>query len=238
MKKILTLVIVTIFFGCTTEVDFGDLAFITKSRDFVIADGTDTVTFVVTFNNEANIDQISAKATVMNGSFTDNDDDELTIEPVRDITGKIESIVEVRGTTSAANTIVRFNINEYTTKFELSPQLSIPSNISLNASAFSVLNNFDGEITLTGSLSNEIGRKVSSGNKVKFEDFFADGSPVNGQYRAQSLSSGADSKVSTVYSPGEIDENQTITLRVTVLDDNGEETNISDSIEIFITTEN
>lgn len=232
MKKILF--IVTLIMSCTEEINLPDLAVIRQSKEFILADGSDTVMFIVEFNDEANISKISASAEVINGSFVSNDSSKLTIVPVKDIKNKILARINVKSTTVLAPTKVFFNINEYRTSIELEAQKSEVKNITISASAFSVDNNFDDEIKLTAKLTNENGKKVSNGYKVIFEDKLEDGSNINGSYRDESLDSN-NGEVTTIYTPGIISASQNAILKVTVLDENGAKTSITDQIKLRIT---
>ncbi|WP_299110458.1 hypothetical protein [uncultured Winogradskyella sp.] len=236
MKK-LSIIIVAILCtnACTkNEVSFNDLVEIRESRDFIIANAQDTITYVLKFNNEATISLIKAKAEVTNGIFIDNDENELVIEPIRNVEDEIEVIVQVRSTTRASPMEVEFNINEYKTRYIVTSQKSIPSNINIEASAFSVGNSYESEVTLTGSLSSEIGRKVSDGYQVVIKDTFEDGTPVNGVYRASALITN-NGLISVVYSPGNISPNQFITIEAIVIDENGLETDIVNQLQLYIT---
>lgn len=113
-------------------------------------------------------------------------------------------------------------------------QPSQASSISLSASAFSVANTFESEIIVTGILRNSNGGGVTSGTRVVTRDIFAsDGAPVNGRYRSLQLSSNAASSISFVYSAGPIVPNQDILL-VTMLDGDGSQTDVGDTLRIFV----
>lgn len=234
MKKVVLLILIALMQGCTNEIDFSDLATIKQNKDFIIADGSDTVMFIVEFNDEADISKIKASAEVINGLFVSNDNNEITIKPVKDIKNKILARINVRSTTVLAPTVVLFNLNEYKTQIELVERKSEVKNIKVSASAFSVHNNFDGEIKITANLSNENSKKVSNGYRVIFEDKLENGLNINGLYREEFLSAN-NGQVSAIYTPGIISENQNAILKVTVLDENGTQTNITDQIKIRIT---
>ncbi|MGV6832520.1 MAG: hypothetical protein ACWA5P_13280 [bacterium] len=237
MKKIIAIILVATILSCTEDrLNFIDLLSIDQSRDFIIADGSDTVTYILNFNRDAELSLIDAKATVTNGVFEDNNEDELDIEPIRDINDNIEARVVVKSTTAPSDVVVEFNINEFITKDSLTAVISEPATINLQASAFNVDNNFDSEISFTGNLRNENGAKVSNGFSVRFEDSFSDGSPVNGSYREEALST-SNGQVSTIYSPGPIAPDQFINMKVIVLDENGNDTAITAELEIYITTD-
>ena len=119
----------------------------------------------------------------------------------------------------------------------LSAIKSEPRNISLQLSNSSILNNFREEVTLTGSLTNELGRKVSQGVSVVFIDNLEDGTAAEGVFRLEQLTSNSNSQVSVQYSAGLIEPNQFINLQVLILDENNNPTSITDLKKIFIRTE-
>ncbi|MEM8510198.1 MAG: hypothetical protein AAF717_20360 [Bacteroidota bacterium] len=93
--------------------------------------------------------------------------------------------------------------------------------LELTVNAFSVHNNFDSEVTITGSLKNSAKGGVSSGVTVKLRDIYiTDQSEVGGRYRAESLVSGSNSSISAIYTPGNVPSGQDIYIIGTVM--NGE----------------
>lgn len=236
--NIITFTILLILTSCTTEVVFEDLATIEIDKDQLIANGTDTAVLTITFNEEASIENIKAKAEIKNGIFSSSGNTKIDITPVRQPEGGIVAAVDVKSTTTFSDIIVTVNINEYELTQEIESVRSYPKKVQLSASAFSVSNNFGSEITFTANLTNENGRKVSSGIKVKFDDMYDDGNDVNGIFREESLTTGAESNVSAIYTPGVISPEVNINIRVIVLDDEGNETDINDVIQVFVNDNN
>jgi len=112
---------------------------------------------------------------------------------------------------------------------------SLPKSLSLKANSFSVYNQYDGEISVTGLVRNAQNKSVNSGTLVEIKDVFsATGQDVNGRYRDQHLSTNNNSEISTIYSPGSITADQYILLIGTVLNPDGSPSNIKDSIEIYV----
>ncbi len=235
LKKIVLLVALTILFSCEQEVSETDLIKnIEFSKTELIANGSDVTSIKVFFNEESNIELISLKIETDNGVFLESQDNEIELIPKENLEGEI--FAEVNLVSSSVNTDynLTFEVDKYFYYENLTSINSEPSSISISSSAFSVYNNFDSEITLEAVLSNENYGGVSSGVKVRFTDTFSDGTPVNGSFRSQSLTSNSQSKVSTIYSPGTIDPDQYINLTVEVLDDDENPIGISDIIDVYV----
>jgi len=116
---------------------------------------------------------------------------------------------------------------------------SIVASLELTAAAFSVYNNFDEEVMITGRIKNSSGGGVSSGTKVVIRDVFeSNGAAVNGRFRSESLESNSSSSISAVYSPGPIAPNQDILLIGTVLNQDGSPSTLRDTIKLFINQKN
>ncbi|MEL6811544.1 MAG: hypothetical protein AAFP76_09435 [Bacteroidota bacterium] len=240
MKNIILLALIgSCLMSCTkSEIKFSDLAEpIDFSKTTVIANGSDVVTGVVTFNEDADISKISAKLTGSNITISGAENNEKTLSPVRTSEGKIEAEFSLTSTNTFGDASLELNVNEYKETYSFEVIKSTVNSISIEPSAFSMLNNFQSEITIEGLLLNEEGKKASRGVVVEILDKLSDGSPANGELRAKQLTSNGDSKISFIYSAGLIDPNQFVTIEAVVLDENGEPSNLNTSIEIFIRTE-
>ncbi len=236
MKKLIyTLFVIVFVFACSTEdIRFNDLAIITKNKDVIKADGFDSAIFTVRFNTESNINLINAKAQIVNGRFVDSETNELKIEPIKDPDGVIRANIGVISSTIVDSLQVIFNINEFKTISKLGSVKSVPATINLQASAFSVPNNFDDEISITGIILNIEGKKASNGYQVVINDTFENGAAVNGLFRETSLVTN-NGQVSFIYSPGPVNPEQFINLTATVLDEEGSPMGIMNQIQIYIT---
>ena len=224
------------FIACTEEdVRFNDLAKIVPSKNTIIADGADTATFIIEFNQDSNIELIDANVRVVNGSFTDSDSNEKMIEPIKDPDGVIRANIGVVSSTIVDSLKIIVNVNEFKTSSSIPNVTSEPSTMSLSASGFSVANSFESEITITGTVLNSQGKKASNGFQVLIEDTFADGSAVNGLFRNESLRT-SNGQISFIYSPGPVIPEQFINLKATVLDPTSGVTTIMNSIQIYVTT--
>lgn len=239
MKKLNTILILISAFACTTEtVRFNDLATIRINKNTIVANGFDTATFILEFNNNnSNIDLVKANAEIVNGKFADSESKELTIKPIKDPDGIIRANVDVVSTTVADTLKVIFNINEFKTISKLATTKSIPASINLKASAFSVANSFDSEIKITGTVLNSDGKKVSNGYKVVVNDSYQNGNAVNGLLRETSLTTN-NGQISFIYSPGSVNPEQFINMSVIVLNEEGLLTEITNQIEIYVTDKN
>ena len=201
----------------------------------LIADGTTTNEVTVSFNPKASISKIKAAASLTNGTFIDNGENEYTLRPERlNANDNITATFSIKGTTNNTSHILSFNVNSFTKDIELSSTQSSPSSINLSLAVGSAVHNFIGQVPLTAVLTNELGRKVSSGVKVRLLDILDDGSPGNGIFLNPQFSSNGESSISGIYSPGTITPNQFVTIIVEVLNPDGSISQISDHKKIFI----
>ena len=234
-NKYIVLAIILSVYACTTEnVRFNDLVSITKNKDTITANGFDTVIFDLTFNKDTNIDLIKAKAEIFNGRFIDSENNELTIEPIKDVNGVIKARIGIISTTIPNSILVTFTINGYKTIETIETIKSLPSTTSLDVSAFSVANSYQNEVTISGSVLSDIGKKASDGYQVLIQDTFEDGLPINGAYRESALIT-KNAAFSVIYSPGPIPSDQFINIKATVLDENGAVTEVINQIQLYIT---
>lgn len=251
MKNFLKIFIGLILLGCSeSEVSFEDLVerfqpqiqdFSGESRLELIADGSDSEFFQIYFNSDADINKISATAKLGHNTFLETGNNELKIKPYQvlndpELKDKIIADVVIISSTKNAPDTLTINVNQYERKFVISTVRSNSSTVNLTSSSVSILNNFDSEVTLTATLSSELGNKVSEGTKVKFSDFLQDGSSAEGVFREQKLSSNENSQVSVNYNIGNLDPNQNITLIVEVLGKDGDPLSVKDSISLFVKT--
>lgn len=246
MRKIKTLAISLCFiFSCSKQnVEFKDLIsdiqFIPEKQ--LIANGQDAVLVRVFFNKESVIENINGTVTVSNAIIQESGSNELKLSPTRDLADpalKDEVIVEffVKSTTLHADHRLNFNVNMFENNSTVIPSIrSVPSSVSLSINSFSIEQNYGSEVTLSATVLNSEGKKVSNGAKARFRDVFEDGTPVNGRFREERLSSNNESVVSAIYSLGLVEINQEITIIVELLDDEENLLGISDSKRIIVTT--
>ncbi len=233
LSKIVTVIV--LMFACTEEtIRFNDLVSITKNKEALVADGSDTAELILKFNDDANIDLIDASAEIFNGRFIDSENSTLAIEPTKNPDGVITAKVIVASTTIADSLKIIFSVNEFNTPIALGSILSVPDTINLQASAFSVSNSFDSEIQIVGNVLNNLGKKASNGYQIIVNDTFQNGTPVNGLYRETSLITN-NGQISFIYSPGAVSPNQFINLEAIVLDQGGAPIGVANQIQIYIT---
>jgi len=218
---------------------------VTASPDEIQADGNTIVTITALLNDD--LDKRAFVFGTDQGSFVETDKGittdkgntiTVTAEKIKD---KLTAVAKLKAPVSPGtiNITVQPDILDEEGKYiftkELNAVNSVPVSIDLFANAFSVHNNFDGEIIFTATLKNKDGSGVSKGHKVLIEDFDTNFSSIDGVFRSESLSTNSDSKVSAIYSPGQIDSNQNIFIVATILDGSGNKTALSDTLKIFIT---
>lgn len=209
-----------------------------QSENF-IADGQSSILVKVRFAEDVDISDIDAVVTLDTrfATHAESDDEEYVLEPEVFGNGRVRAEFEIKSTTRAGNFNIQLDINQYRRIYPFESFVSFPYSMSLSKSSNSAQAGFIGEVTIEGLILNELGSKASQGVRVRFKDTFADGSPAGGVFRAENLMSNSQSKVSAIYSPGQISENQFITIHAEVLDSGGNPTDINESTEIFAYTE-
>ncbi len=244
MKQNLLLATLTISIlaSCRESVTTDDLIIDLKTPDTLEADGGTTVNFSVDLNNDLDIRNVLFK--VDKGSFPDNKDSDSIVVVAEKIDKQLKAIAQFKAPASegtinvSAEVVIPDRKGEFVKSRSITATRSVVKTIDLTANSFSVYNNFDGEITLTGKLSNSNHKGVSIGNKVKLEDVSSGYQPLNGSFRNTNLSSDASSQVSAIYSPGWINPDQSIFIIMTVLDNSGMKTSIADTLKIAVIHKN
>ncbi|SDF55203.1 hypothetical protein [Chitinophaga filiformis] len=173
------------------------------------------------------------------GTFPENGKAEIIKKPEFK-NGKfvIESSVQV--TLSPGTMVISVEPNlpeektDYIIKDSVAITKSVPSLLKLQSSALGIGSNFQTELLLTGILSNANGGKVSTGYTMKVEDFLTGYVPANGRLREMNYRSNAESKINIYYGIGNLPIGTTVMLRAILLDENGNETTIKDSLLIGI----
>jgi len=206
----------------------------------VVGDGSSVSTFKVE-NTDVNFREIELVAEA--GSFINASDNPLKITVTAErVNGLL--FAEAQWKVPAQPGLVKItaepNVSEIGGLFLASKSIMVDSSvvntIILKASSFSVPVNFSGEITLTGELKNNMGKGVSLGTSVIIEDFLEDlVTPVGGRFRNLELSSDANSSVSAIYTPGNIEANQDIFFVATVQNQDGSKSGIADTLKIHLT---
>lgn len=240
MKRLATLLIgLSTLFACTSDdaIDFYDLVenvdFIIRN-DTLLANGSDNIRGFIVFKENSDLSKISAKISVNNLTIEDAEETEMSITPEQLPDNTLVYQFVLLTTTAPGRASLEVNVNGFSERFPFTAGFSQPASISLSANASSSPTNFLGSVSLEANLKSDSNRKVSRGVKVVFRDILSDGSPANGAFRSESLTTAEESKASAIYSPGLIDGDQFITLIVEVVDDDGNTVGISDSIELYV----
>lgn len=213
--------------------------------DVIAADGTTRVSIKAILNEEADLTLRKIEFIASHGSFIGASDpaNKIIVE-AKKVDGEIFAEPLWRAPYSVAEVVFKAQpvlsdrLGEFQTEVILSLDSSIVETIELTVPSFSVYNDFQGEIAITGQLRNDKRSGVSDGVEVVIEDYFEDGTTrVNGRFRDSKLIS-KGSLISTVYSPGEVMAGQDIYLRAYVLDMNGTRKSISDELRIHVIDKN
>ena len=208
------------------------------------ADGSSTLDIKLTLNKEAHLESANINAELSIGKFKSSGTKNAIIKPkfvFIDQEGEqdnekrqVVATDQIIAPDSLGPMKLNFEIQGYRTEeIELNLVKSKASKIELNSSAFSVKADFGSEVTISGILKNEVGKKVTVGHEVRIRQYLENGDEFEGHFRSIQLISNSKSSISFVYTPGKIEPNQTITLVVEVYD-NDLLTEATDSIEIFV----
>lgn len=237
MKYYILVILCLILTACEQEVSFSDLSEpLELSKDTLTANGSDAFEGFVRFNRNADISKLIAKVKAVNLTLSGSENGELKLTPVRKPNGNIEASFTGTSTTLHTPGKISLNINEFEEDYDIYINSSIVSSINTLVSAPSLLPNFSEELTVTGKLVNENGKKVSNGVSVLFEDLLLNGNSANGNFRAINSNSNSESEVSAIYSAGNIEADQFVLLKITVLDESGTITSIASQQSIYIRT--
>lgn len=207
-----------------------------------MADGNTVVYLTVNLNNQADVGKTSVIFETNYGHFqtTANVDTLVTQQASYQADGSLLASIglKIPATAGTFKVSVRpattTNIQNYILSDSFTSQPSVPAKITLTPSAFVVKANYGSEINLSAILKNSIGNNVSTGMKVVFQDFYANGLPVSGQFRALKDTTDITSSVSATYTPGAISPNQQITIRCSYVDKTGKITGTNDACLINV----
>lgn len=228
------------FFGCTEEVETsGYIEDVVVTPTTVAADGT-TIIEIKAFLNP-DLDKRTVQFNVDKGVFQNSDKPNtitVTAEKLKDTLVAVARL-KAPSITGMITISVQPDIKDLKGKFVVQRTVTVNASdaatIDLTANAFSVHNNFDGEIEVTGLLKNSDGNGVMKGVRVLIEDYDLNFNSLPGRFRNSSLTTGNDSKVSTFYTPGQIVPDQFIYLIGTILKADDTKTAYADTLKIFIT---
>lgn len=230
--------IAVLLWGCAESVpNIDEIILLETSTSMIVADGNSKATLTVFLPLDADEDKRTIKFETNLGMFSDsNRFKEVTATQKLASDEKLTAEVTFLAPSSPGIAEITATVSGYTrsTNIEINP--STVASLVLTASQFNVQENFASEVVITGRVLNSSGKNASQGVPVKLHDVYLSGQPVNGNYREQKLSSNGSGNVSAIYSPGFTSVNDSILYIIgTVLDNNGQPTNIKDSITLFIT---
>lgn len=197
------------------------------------ADGTSVIDISVNLNKHADADKRNVIFRTSSGVFLPANDTIIT-QKANFENGNLVAKVKfkVPATARTVYFTIRPEIRSAETDFILSDSLetktSIPTDLIITPSAFSVFTNYAGEIQVSALLKNGT-RNASSDCQVIFEDYFPNGTPVNGRYRQKREKTDGNATVSTYYSPGNIPAGTSFFLKCTYIDTLNKKTSIKDS---------
>ena len=244
MKKVGSIILVAaLLFSCSQEeIGFEDLVehvFFPRAVEFM-ADGQSKINVELRFVEGAELADIKAIAKV-NKLFSVHEGkeeiEELSITPEIGLNGRIKAVFTIVSTTRPGDFLVELEVNQYRRFYRLKSFESLPNGVSLTKSTNSVEAGYLGEVTIEGIIANDEGAKASQGVRAVVNDFLEDGSPANGVFRALQLTSNGESKISMIYSPGPILNDQFVTIEVTLVDAQGNSMGIQNNIQVFVFNE-
>ncbi len=244
MKNIVLYFLVSFSLVCCREVDDvvpqSEVLVLKSSKNTILADGSSVITFTADINDDASAEFREVIFQTESGFFVDNGESSIVVSAEK-LNRDLKAEVQLRAPASMGdfNVAAEVDIQDlkgvYKDSVTIVVDTSVVTRIELAVDSFHVQNNFDGELRITAKLFNEFGGGVTAGTKVAFVDLFEDmATVVGGFYREENLSSNQSSEVSTIYSPGVVDDNQFIYIRGCVLEQNGDLTAICDKVKVFV----
>jgi hypothetical protein len=238
--KVLSIFIMICSLGCKPEpIQVSEvISSLTISDRTPFADGKSVIDISVKINTETNVEKRNVVFSCSSGTFLPSNDTVITQKAVFE-NGNLIARVKYRVTSTAEKILVtarpesRSRYEDFLVGDSIVSKVSIPTFLKLTSSAPAVFEGYQNEVQLTGILRNDL-LNVSSGLTVLFEDYYEDGSPVNGRYRAKRELTDSNSMVSTYYSPGFVQTGKSIYLKCTYLENKTKKTYVKDSCLITI----
>lgn len=235
LRTMLLLAILSLLFTECEDIDIkaNDLiTSLTFDTTETLADGSGTVTVTAILNKDADESKRTVKFTASSSKFKESDKDEVSVTAEETLNKELVAETELVIPNTAKDIIVTAEVEKYEVSETLQLNASEPISIVASSSSFSVQANYGSEIVITATLLNENQGKVSTGNKVIFNDYYKGTEiAVTGKFREVTAESNSDSKVSAIYTPGNIAPDTTIVIQVS-LETNPE---IFGSTEIYVT---
>lgn len=242
MKKYLTIIILfsSMVYSCkdeqlTIESMITDLEI---SPQEIYADTKTEITVKAILNSK--LDKRNVIFKTSNGVFSKNNENEIIVEAsFSDSILSATTVIKPLANPTDLKISAQIELTDLKDVFVKEKTVSVlssePSSIKIFSNSFSVENSFGNEIEITGILRNNNGKGVSQGHNVEIKCFDNNYNEFQGYFRNSNLSSNSNSEISTTYSPGLVEPNQFIYLIATVIDKNQNNTNIKDTIKVYIT---
>lgn len=188
----------------------------------VPADGSSLITVSAYLNPDIDTNKRTVAFTTSAGNYEGGKDGKIN-KTAEFIDNQLVAVVQLKAPTSPTTVTIKAEMayteirKDYIAEKTVTATLSEPATLQLTADALSVLNNYEGEITLTARVLNANGKPASSGFEVEFSDVFLNDSAVGGRFRPGSTqTSDNNSQVSVNYSPGLVPNQTDIRLRASV----------------------
>ncbi|HSZ34201.1 MAG TPA: hypothetical protein VK772_12875, partial [Puia sp.] len=185
--KIATLLLLLIFFSCRKSVPVNDVIQLKLTSPEAMADGssTDTIIVLMPQNTDSQSELVTLKTAT--GLFSNGADTLSAYANRIDLfPGKRAAIFPWTSSLRSGLDTIWASTNtdpQVVNNFTFTMNPSIPSSILLSQSAFSVVDSFAAEVTITGTLISKSLQKVSLGTMVSFADNYIGGGAVGGSYR-------------------------------------------------------
>lgn len=203
-----------------------------------LADGNTVIDLSVNINSGADADKRNIIFRASSAGFLPGSDTIITQKAVFE-NGFLVARVKYKVPSSDKSIVFtaqpesRSPQQDFVLKRTITSLVSLPTTLTLSPSAPGVLPGYAGEILVTGTLKNG-SRNASANLKVVFEDYFPDGTPVQGRYRLKKETSDANASVSTFYSPGNVAPGRSFYIKCTYLSADNKKTNIKDSCLVTV----
>ncbi|MEL6847886.1 MAG: hypothetical protein AAFP92_05185 [Bacteroidota bacterium] len=222
--------------GCNVELPIDEIVRIQLSNDTIVGDGTSTISISAFISSRALESRRSVTFYTDEGIFVGSNDKKITVTARKAVDvdkDSLKAMVTFVAPMVPGKVAITTEIEDIFISDTIKVVASTPSSVSLTADRFAVPVDFLGEIKFTATIRNSIGKKVSKGIGVIFEDKTEVFSPVGGIFRDNSEISGTDSNVTINYTPGRFPSDSSFLIIATVLNQEGNKTNFSDTLRIF-----
>lgn len=227
------------FTNCKNEVRIDKVLTNLKfSQPEISADGQSTVDVSVELTDKSSDDRRTVVFTISSGVFTASGNNKHTAKAEFE-NGILVAKATLRASTKPGFLVVSVKpefdspVKEFIVKDSISAKKSTPFSIKLGTSSFGVASNHLNEVFITGKLLNASGKFVSEGYNVLFEDSVLT-VRANGQFRQLNTTTADSSVLSAYYSAYAHPIGTQIRVRGTLLDENGNKTNITDAILLTV----